>query len=195
MTQKSDVDKNTTLAFADQATWKKWLHKNHASSPGLWMQLGKKDSGIKSVTYPEALDVALIYGWIDGLKKGHDEDTWLQRFTPRGPRSIWSKVNVGHIQRLTEAGLMQPAGLKAVEVAKANGNWDRAYAGSKTITVHADLQAALDKNAKAKKFFATLNATNRYAVLWRVDTAKKEETRARRIKDLVDMLARGETIH
>jgi uncharacterized protein YdeI (YjbR/CyaY-like superfamily) len=183
------------LPFERQKDWAVWLDKNHATSSGVWLKLAKKASGIKSVTYDEALEVALCYGWIDGQKKSHDETSWLQKFTPRGPRSIWSKINTEKVHRLIENGRMKPAGLKAVESAKQDGRWDAAYASQSKAVVPDDLQAELDRNAKAKAFFATLDSRNRYAILHRIHTAKKAETRAKRIELFVRMLANKEKIH
>jgi len=184
-----------TLPFERQKDWAAWLGKNHATSSGVWIKLAKKASGIKSVTYDEALEVALCYGWIDGQRKSHDETSWLQKFTPRGPRSIWSKINTEKAQRLIESGRMKPAGLKAVETARQDGRWDAAYASQSKSVVPGDLQAELDRNAKAKAFFATLDSRNRYAILHRIHTAKRAETRARRIKQFVRMLEKKEKIH
>jgi uncharacterized protein YdeI (YjbR/CyaY-like superfamily) len=182
-------------SFKSQDAFSGWLESNHTKSRGIWLQIAKKDSGLASVSYAEALDVALCYGWIDGQKRPYDERTWLQRFTPRGPRSVWSKINTGKVQTLIEAGRMRPAGLAAVEAAKADGRWESAYQPSKNAEIPADLQAALDANPKAKAFFATLRGANRYAVIYRVSTAKKPETRARRIADFVGRLERGETLY
>jgi uncharacterized protein YdeI (YjbR/CyaY-like superfamily) len=183
------------LAFKTPKPWATWLAKHHDQSKGLWLRLAKKGSDIPSITYAEALDVALCYGWIDGPKKGEDDQYWQQKFTPRGARSIWSKINCGKVDALIEQGLMTPAGLKAVERAKADGRWDAAYEGQRKATVPPDLQAALDANPKAKAFFATLNSVNRYAILFRTHSAKKPETRARRIAQFVEMLAKHEKIH
>lgn len=183
------------LPFERQKDWAVWLDKNHATSSGVWLKLAKKASGVKSVTYDEALEVALCYGWIDGQKKSHDETSWLQKFTPRGRRSIWSKINTEKVLRLIESGRMKPAGLKAVESAKQDGRWDAAYASPSKAVVPDDLQAELDRNAKAKAFFATLDSRNRYAILHRIHTAKKAETRAKRIEQFVRMLANKEKIH
>jgi uncharacterized protein YdeI (YjbR/CyaY-like superfamily) len=158
------------------------------------MKIAKKASGILSVTYDEALDVALCYGWIDGQKKRFDEKYWLQRFTPRGAKSIWSKINVGHVERLIASGDMKPSGLKAVEAAKQDGRWDAAYASQKNIEVPADFQSALEKNKKARAFFESLTSSRRYSFLFRVTTAKKAETREKRIRQFVEMLAKGETL-
>jgi uncharacterized protein YdeI (YjbR/CyaY-like superfamily) len=183
------------LPFANKKKWADWLAKQHDKSSGVWLKLGKKDSGIASVTYEEALDVALCYGWIDGQKKGFDEKYWLQKFTPRGPKSIWSKINTEKAEKLIKSGEMKPAGSKAIEAAKGDGRWDAAYASQKNISVPEDFQAALDKNEKAKAFFATLNSVNRYAILFRIQTAKKAETRAKRIQQFIEMLEKSEKIY
>jgi uncharacterized protein YdeI (YjbR/CyaY-like superfamily) len=183
------------LPFASQKKWTDWLAKQHGKSAGVWLKLAKKDSGILSVTYDEALDAALCYGWIDGQKKGFDDKYWLQKFTPRGPKSIWSKINTKKVERLIASGEMKPAGLKVIELAQQDGRWDAAYSSQKNISVPDDLQAALDGNKKAKAFFGTLNSVNRYAILFRIETTKKAETRARRIQQFVEMLERNEKIH
>jgi uncharacterized protein YdeI (YjbR/CyaY-like superfamily) len=199
--RRADVKLASTLAdlpihlFEDSVSWEKWLAKNHAASSGIWMRFAKKDSGLRSVTYKESLEGALCYGWIDGQKRSESETTWLQKFVPRGKRSIWSKINRESAARLIESGRMKPAGLAAVECAKQDGRWASAYEGQKTATVPKDLQAALDGNAKAKAFFATLDSKNRYAVLFRIQTAKKPETRTRRIEQFVAMLARHQKLH
>ncbi len=172
-----------------------WLSKNHAKSPGVWLQIAKKDGSVKSVSYAEALEVALCYGWIDGQKKGFDASTWLQKFSPRGPRSIWSKINREKAEALIKSRHMQPAGLAAIEQAKRSGQWAAAYDSHRTATVPDDLQAALDQNPKAKAFFSTLDSANRYAILFRLQTAKKAETRARRLEQFVRMLENHEKIH
>lgn len=181
--------------FATAAAWERWLAGHHTDSPGLWLRIAKVSSDLRSVTYAEALDVALCYGWIDGQKKSFDDSSWLQKFTPRGKRSIWSKVNCGKIERLTQEGRMQPAGLAAVARAKDNGQWDAAYDSARTATVPPDLQRALDRRPKAKAFFATISSANRYAILFRIQTVKRAATRERKIAKYVDMLERGETIH
>ncbi len=181
--------------FKDQKHWATWLDKHHADSPGAWLRLAKKGSGISSVSYAEALEVALCYGWIDGQKKSYDEDSWLQKFTPRGDRSLWSKVNREKAEELIRTDRMKPAGLAAVERAKENGRWEAAYDSPGKATVPDDFQAELDRNPKAREFFATLNSANRYAILWRIQTAKKAETRAKRIQQFIEMLERGEKIH
>jgi uncharacterized protein YdeI (YjbR/CyaY-like superfamily) len=184
-----------TQPFSNKKKWADWLAKQHDKSAGVWVKLAKKDSGIPSVTYDEALDVALCYGWIDGQKKGFDDKYWLQKFTPRGPKSIWSKINTEKAERLIASGEMKPGGLKAIEAAKQDGRWEAAYASQKNISIAEDFQAALNKNKKAKDFFATLNSVNRYAILFRIETAKKAETRAKRIQQFVEMLERNEKLY
>lgn len=181
--------------FQDQKHWATWLDQHHADSPGVWLRLAKKGSGIRSLSYFEALEEALCYGWIDGQKKSYDESSWLQKFTPRGDRSLWSKVNREKAEELIRSGRMQPAGQKAVERAKENGRWEAAYDSPGKATVPEDFQEELDRRPKAKEFFATLNGANRYAILWRLQTAKKAETRAKRMKQFLEMLERGEKIH
>jgi uncharacterized protein YdeI (YjbR/CyaY-like superfamily) len=181
--------------FATPRAFEGWLRKNHASCGGLWLLIAKPGAERGTVTYAQALEVALCYGWIDGQKKALDAQHWLQRFTPRRPRSLWSKTNRAKAEALMREGRMQPSGVAEIERARADGRWDAAYDGARTAEVPPDLQAALDAQPEARAFFATLNAANRYAVLWRVQTAKKPETRARRIETLVAMLARGEKIH
>ncbi|MBC7988461.1 MAG: YdeI/OmpD-associated family protein [Luteimonas sp.] len=180
--------------FRNAAAWAKWLLA-HPAEKGLWLKIAKKDSGVASVSYLEALDVALCHGWIDGLKRSCDEQFFLQRFTPRRPKSLWSKINIGKVEALIAGGRMGLVGLREVEAAKADGRWDAAYDSASRITVPDDLAAALKKNRRAAAFFEKLDKTNRYSVLWRVQTAKKPETRAARIATLVAMLAKGEKIH
>ena len=185
----------SVLSFASKKIWAEWLAKQHNKSAGVWLKLAKKDSGIPSVTYEEALDVALCYGWIDGQKKGFDDQYWLQKFSPRGPKSIWSKINTEKVERLIASGDMKPAGLKSIEAAKQDGRWEAAYASQKNISVPEDFQAALDKNEKAKAIFATLKSAERYSFLFRIHHAKKAETRKKRIQQFVEMLERGKKIH
>jgi uncharacterized protein YdeI (YjbR/CyaY-like superfamily) len=181
--------------YATPAEWRRWLDEHHDSSPGVYVKIAKKGSGERSVTYAEALDDALCYGWIDGQKRGYDESFFLQRFTPRRKRSVWSKTNTQHVGRLRAAGLMQPAGEREVELAQADGRWDAAYESASSMEVPTELEAALSSNPKAKAFFDQLNKTNRYAVCWRVATARRADTRAKRVAQLVAMLERGETLH
>jgi uncharacterized protein YdeI (YjbR/CyaY-like superfamily) len=183
------------IPFESSAAWENWLAENHATSQGLWLQIARKESGIASVTYAEALEVALCYGWIDGHKAALDDTYWLQRFTPRRGRSRWSRVNRGKAEALIEQGRMRPAGLREVERARAYGRWDAAYESQSRINVPDDLQAALDEDAAAKAFFVTISRVNRYAILYRIDAAKKPETRRRLIRQYVEMLAEGRTIY
>lgn len=182
-------------SFSTPKVWRAWLAKNHAVSNGLQVRLYKKDSGIKSITYQEALDEALCFGWIDGQSNKCDEQSWLQKFTPRRARSIWSKRNREHIARLTKAKLMMPAGIAEVKRAKADGRWQEAYDSPKDMEVPKDFIAELKKDAQAYVFFETLNKTNRYAIAWRLQTAKKPETRERRKAKLLEMMRAGTKIH
>jgi len=172
------------MFFAQPHAWETWLSEQHQASRGIWLRMAKKATGIPSITYAQALDVALCYGWIDGQKKTFDDSSWLQKFTPRGPKSMWSKVNREH-----------PAGLHTIERAKADGRWDAAYDSQSRATVPPDFQAALDNNEPAKAFFASLNTTNRYAILWRIQTAKRAETRTKRIEEFIRMLENHEKLH
>ena len=192
---KSTNNDISTLPFSKQKDWADWLRNNHPKSSGVWLKLAKKNSGSQSVSYAEALEIALCYGWIDGQKKSYDESFWLQKFTPRGAKSIWSKINKAKAGELIKSGRMKPTGLKAVERAKQDGRWDAAYDSPSVSTVPPDFQARLNKSAKAKAFFATLNSANRYAILFRIQTAKKAETRARKIEQFIEMLERKEKLH
>ena len=184
-----------TLEFPDRAAWERWLSDEHASSDGVWLKIAKKGSGATTVTYADALEEALRYGWIDGQKGAHDEAFWLQRFCPRGPRSKWSQVNRAKATELIEQKRMTPAGIAQVEAAKQDGRWDAAYAAQSTVTVPEDFQRALDASPKAGEFFATLKSSERYSFLYRIYDAKRPATRARRITEYVAMLAYGKTIH
>ena len=196
MTIKADSpDEKPVVEFRKKSDWTKWLSKNHDKSSGVWLRMAKKDSGLESISRGDALDAALCYGWIDGQSRSEGDKTWLQKYTPRTKRSIWSKINREKVQALIEIGEMRPAGLAEIERAKKDGRWDAAYDSSKTITVPDDLQKALNKNKKAKAFFEKLDSRNRYAVLFRTHGAKKQETRERRIKQFVEMLERGEKIY
>jgi uncharacterized protein YdeI (YjbR/CyaY-like superfamily) len=183
------------LEFPNQTAWEAWLHANHANSSGTWVRLAKKSSGARSLAYAEALESALCYGWIDAQKKAETSIAWLQRFTPRGAKSIWSKINRQKALALIDSGRMQPAGLLEIERARKDGRYEAAYDSPRTATVPADLQVALDQSPGAKAFFATLNSANRYAILFRLQTAKKPETRARRILRFIAMLENHETFH
>jgi uncharacterized protein YdeI (YjbR/CyaY-like superfamily) len=190
---KSDIP---IKLFRTNLAWEKWLGTHHAKVPaGIWIRFYKKASGTQSITYAEALDVALCYGWIDGQKKTHDEDSWLQKFTPRRARSMWSKRNRDHVARLTRAKRMQPAGLAEVARAKADGRWDQAYDSPSSMTVPADFLKALAKDKKAQAFFNTLNKSNTYGIAWRLQTAKKPETRASRMQVLLEMMKQGKKLH
>lgn len=180
-----------TLSFASAGAFEAWLAENHRSSDGIWLKFAKKASGIATVVYAEAVDLALCYGWIDGQVKTLDATWYLQRFTPRRARSKWSKINCKKVQMLIAAGRMQPAGLQQVEAAKADGRWEAAYDSPRTATVPDDFAAALKKNRKAADFFATLTGSYRYAILYRIQDARKPETRERRIQQYVEMLAAG----
>ncbi len=182
------------LPFTDGGAWEAWLIAN-AASKGLWLKIAKKDSGIVTVTYDQALDVALCHGWIDGQKRGFDGEYFLQRFTPRRPKGLWSKINIGKVERLVAEGRMRAGGQREVDAAKADGRWDAAYDGARNMETPPELVAALAKNKKARTSFEVLDKTNRYAVCWRVQTAKNPEIKAKRVETLVAMLARGEKIH
>jgi uncharacterized protein YdeI (YjbR/CyaY-like superfamily) len=192
--QASLPDTLPVLPFANAHAWESWLEKN-AAAPGLWLKIAKKNAGIATVSYEQALDVALCHGWIDGQKRGFDERYFLQRFTPRRPKGLWSKINIGHVERLTAAGRMRAGGQRQVDAAKADGRWDAAYDGASSMEVPEALALALAKNKAAAAFFAALDKTNRYSVCWRVHTAKTDATRTARVETLVAMLARGEKIH
>jgi uncharacterized protein YdeI (YjbR/CyaY-like superfamily) len=183
------------LAFKTAPAFEAWLAKRHAKAPGLWLRLYKKGSGKASLSYAEALDAALCYGWIDAKKDKLDALSWVQRFCPRRPKGAWSKRNIEHVERLIKAGRLRPTGLAAVQAAKDDGRWARAYDPPSRHQVPADLLAALDKDKKAQAFFATLNRANTYAIAYRLQTAKKPETRARRFEALLAMLKRGEKLH
>ncbi|MBB1630209.1 YdeI family protein [Cupriavidus sp. UME77] len=183
------------LTFTSQAEWESWLGQNGGTSTGAWLRLAKKGTEQRTVTYEQALESALCYGWIDGQKQAESEKYWLQRFTPRSAKSIWSKLNKDRAEALIAAGRMRPPGLCEIEKARKDGRWKAAYTSASHSIVPDDLQVALDANPKAKKFFATLNSRNRYAILFRVQNAKKPETRARKIEEFVNMLNRGETFY
>jgi uncharacterized protein YdeI (YjbR/CyaY-like superfamily) len=182
-------------SFSTKAAWTAWLEKNYRKSNGLWLRLAKKESKLTSITYAEALEAALCYGWIDAQKRGESESAWLQRFVPRSPKSIWSKINREKADKLIASGDMKAAGLEAIQCAKKDGRWDAAYDSPKTAKIPEDLQSALDASPVAKAFFEGLDKTNRYAILFRIQTAKKAETRVRKIGQFVEMLQRGDKIH
>lgn len=181
--------------FADGPAFEAWLKQNHAASPGLWLNFAKKNSGIQSLYYPEALELALCYGWIDGQVKSLDEQSYLHKFTPRKPRSTWSKINRTKVEKLIAEGRMQPPGLAEIERAKADGRWERAYDNPANARIPDDLSAELERNKKAAEFYETLNSANRYAIIWRLQTAKKPETRKARMDKILAMLERGQKFH
>ena len=184
-----------TLSFKSPLDFRNWLEKNNAASDGIWLRIFKKDSGKKSITYAEALDQSLCYGLIDGQKQAQDKHSWLQKFTPRRAKSGWSKVNTQRVERLVKTGQMTPAGLKEIESARADGRWKAAYDSSRNATPPEGFLKALDSNKKAKAFFETLNKANIYSIVYRLQTAKKPETREKRMKLILEMLARGEAFH
>lgn len=183
------------MLFETQDAWEAWLDSNHEHSDGVRLQIAKKASGQRSVSYAEALESALCFGWIDSKKQAHDDHYWLQRFTPRRTKSVWSAINREKAETLIQQGRMRDAGLREVERAKDDGRWDAAYPSQSQATVPPDLQAALDADEKARAFFETLNSTNRYAIIYRVTSAKKSDTRQRRIAQFVQMLADGKKIY
>jgi len=192
---KSEKYDLQVIAFASQVKWEHWLDINHAVSKGIWLRFYKKGTGIASVYYDAALDVALCYGWIDGQLKKFDEHSYIQRFTPRRPKSMWSKRNIDHIARLTKDGRMKPAGIKEAEAAKADGRWDKAYDSQANIATSDDFLAKLAEDKKAFDFYSSLNKANKYAIAWRLQTAKRPETREKRMKEILEMLARDEKFH
>jgi len=184
-----------TESFTGAGEWRRWLRKNHALSDGLWLRIFRNDSGVRTVTYAEALNEALCFGWIDGQKKKCDEKSWLQKFTPRRPRSLWSKRNRERVAQLIDEGRMAPAGLEQVEAAKEDGRWNDAYDAQSAMTVPDDFLDRLSESEEALAFFRTLNRANIYSIAWRLQTAKKPETRERRMQAILEMLARGKSLH
>ena len=189
------LDGSPVRQFPNRAAWAAWLERNYPQSRGLWLRLAKKGSALQSLSYSDALEVALCYGWIDGQKRSETDRTWLQRFVPRRENSIWSEINREKALALIENGEMKPAGLQAIERAKKTGRWQQAYDSPSRAVVSPDLAMALDANPRAKAFFESLDGANRYAVLFRIQTVKKPETRAKKIRQFVEMLARHEKIH
>jgi uncharacterized protein YdeI (YjbR/CyaY-like superfamily) len=187
--------KEPIIAFISPKSWNRWLGKYHTMSTGIWLHLYKKNSGAQSITYDEALDEALCFGWIDGQKDSYDEKSWLQKFTPRRGRSVWSKRNRERVARLIKEKRMRPAGLKAIEAAKKDGRWDRAYDSPKDMVMPEDFLKEVKKNKKAHEFFLTLNKANTYAIAWRLQTAKKLETREKRLNLFLKMMRDGEKFH
>jgi uncharacterized protein YdeI (YjbR/CyaY-like superfamily) len=191
----NNIDNLTVVYFESQQSMEAWLSENHAASAGIWLKIAKKDTGIPSVDLRQAQDSAMCYGWVDGQSNPLDDQYWLLRFTPRKPKSRWSKRNCARAEALIADGKMEPAGLAQVERAKADGRWEAAYDPPSTMDVPEDFLAELEKNLPAKEFFRTLNSANRYAVLYRIQTAKKSETRAARIEKMINMLAKNEKIY
>lgn len=193
-TPATRVPDQESRLFDDVNAWESWLDENHNINSGLWLRLAKKDSGVSSVTYDEALDVALCFGWIDGQRKAIDAQHFIQRFTPRRKGSLWSKRNVNKVAPLIESGKMRPSGQAEIDAAQADGRWERAYSGSGSIEVPKDFQAALDDNKAAGEFFKTINRSQRYSFLWRLETAKRPETRQKKIGQFITMLASGKCL-
>ena len=184
-----------TLSFKTATGFERWLAKNHDKVNGIWLRFFKKESGVKTITYKEALDEALCYGWIDGQANKYDDTSWIQKFTPRRTKSMWSKRNTTYINRLAELGKMKPAGIAEVEKAKADGRWEKAYDSSSNMSFPDDFLKELSKKKKAKAFFESLNKANKYAIAWRLQTAKKPETKEKRMKIILEMLTKGEKFH
>jgi uncharacterized protein YdeI (YjbR/CyaY-like superfamily) len=193
--QTEQLDGRPVRAFETARAWREWLEGNHDRAPGVWAKIAKKGSGIATVTYQEALEDALCFGWIDGQKRSYDGDYFIQKFTPRTKRSVWSKRNQEIVARLMRHGRMQPAGQTQIDLAKADGRWARAYDSPKNMTVPEDFLRELSKNKQAGAFFQTLDKANTFAIAWRLETAKKPETRQRRMKKILGMLSRGEKLH
>jgi uncharacterized protein YdeI (YjbR/CyaY-like superfamily) len=189
------ADELPIIRFGTRADFEAWLEENHAASEGLWLKIAKKGAPESSVTYAEALELALCFGWIDSQKRAVDETHFLQRFTPRRPRGRWSRINRDKAEALIKAGAMRPAGLAEVEAARADGRWEAAYEGQATAKIPDDLRRELDAHPTARKFFEGLDSTNRYAIVYRLSDAKRSETRERRLRKFVAMLERGEKIH
>ena len=183
------------ISFKSSRLWETWLAKNHSKTRGIWVQFFRKGSSKKTITHAEALDVALCYGWIDGQAKGYDEESWLQKFTPRRARSIWSKRNIANVERLAKEGKMKPAGLAEITAAKSDGRWERAYDSPRSMAMPEDFLKHLSKHKTAQALFKTLNKANTYAIAWRLQTAKKPETREKRMQAILAMLSRGEKFH
>ncbi len=190
-----DTNRLPMETFETPQDWERWLLEHHTGIEGVWLKFAKKGTGIPSINYAEALDIALCYGWIDGQKAPFDDTYWLQKFTPRRSKSMWSKVNCNKAMALIAEGRMQPAGMRQVELAQADGRWDVAYESQSKITIPPDFQSELDKNQQAKDFFGTLDSANRYAFIFRIQTAKKPATRSARITKFIEMLANNQKIH
>ena len=183
------------MAFESQQAWEAWLDAHHADTMGVWLKIAKKGASISSVSYGEALESALCYGWIDGMKAALDEQFWLQKFTPRQPRSVWSRVNREKALALLAAGRMRAAGQRQIELAQSDGRWQAAYESQRTIAMPPDFQTALEESPEAAQFFSTLDSANRYAILWRIHQAKQPATRSARIQKFIGMLSRHEKVH
>ncbi|QHT59741.1 bacteriocin-protection protein [Paenibacillus lycopersici] len=183
------------MLFAERQVFENWLEQHHDTSPGIRLHIAKKNTGVVSVSYDEALEVALCYGWVDSQKEKFDDKTWVQRFTPRRARSIWSKVNKDKAELLISNGRMKPSGFAAIEAAKSNGQWDKAYESQSNASMPEDFALELERNVKAKAFYETMDRQNKYAMLFRIHNAKRQETRAKRIQQFVDMLEKGEKIY
>jgi uncharacterized protein YdeI (YjbR/CyaY-like superfamily) len=194
MSSKNTVVELPTIQFPSAEAWERWLEKNHVNSLGVWIRFAKKGSGIDSVNYKQALDVALCYGWIDSQTKKYDDNTYLQKWTPRSKKSMWSKINREKVAALIESGRMKPAGLAEVENAKADGRWEAAYDSPANASMPEDLQAALDKSEIAKAAFEALTKSQRYSILFRIQTAKRPETRAKRIQQFIELLEKDESL-
>jgi uncharacterized protein YdeI (YjbR/CyaY-like superfamily) len=190
-----DIASLPVIAFKSPQAWSQWLTKHYSAQKGVWVQLFKKASGKQTITYEQALEEALCWGWIDGQVKSLDTDSYVQKFTPRGPKSIWSKKNCQRIEQLVKEGRMKPSGISVVEAAKKDGRWDRAYDSPANMKMPADFLKELSKHPQAKAFFETLNKTNVYAIGWRLQTAKKPETRRARMQVILDLLKQGKKIH
>ena len=182
-------------SFASKGAWEQWLDMYHERSQGIWIIIAKKNSAGTNVSYSEALEVALCYGWIDAQKKSYDQDRWLQKFTPRRPKSVWSKVNVEKVLQLVAFGRMKASGMKEVNAAKKDGRWESAYESQRSFTIPDDFQVEWEKNEQAKSFFETLNRQNRYAICYRIQAAKKPETRRARIDKFIEMLTKSQKLH
>ena len=193
--QTEQLDERPVLAFESARVWREWLKANHDEALGVWVKIAKKASGIATVTYQEALEDALCFGWIDGQKRSYDDTYFIQKFTPRTKRSVWSKRNQEIVARLIGDGRMRAAGQRQIDLAKADGRWEQAYDSPKNMQVPEDFLRELAKDKKAEAFFRTLNKTNTFAIAWRLATAKKPETRQRRVQVLIEMLAREEKPH
>jgi uncharacterized protein YdeI (YjbR/CyaY-like superfamily) len=183
------------ILFESEKEWREWLSRHHTQTEGVWMKVAKKSAGVKSITIGDALDTALCYGWIDGQRRSYDDAFYLQKYTPRRPKSLWSKVNIAKVEALIAAGRMQEPGFAAIAAAKADGRWEAAYASQRTAETPPELETALARNPRAKAFYETLNKTNRYAIIWRLLTAKTDKTKQARLEKMIAMLEGGKTFH